>query len=212
MPRSFTSGRRTATSLVLCSTLLLSPLAIGGCEALPEDRGTRGAVLGGAGGAAAGALIAEDSLMGALIGGALGAGGGYLIGANWENITGENQEGAREAAREAQTDPATVQEVFDASDADLNSDGFVTMDEVVAMEEAGLDDGEMIERLEATDQIFELTAAQEEYLRDQGVSREVVTEMRQINQDRREEILEQRQEQNQDQGQDIISDDPDDAS
>ncbi|MEX1017603.1 MAG: hypothetical protein WDZ31_12745 [Phycisphaeraceae bacterium] len=186
--------KQTTASLMLTGSLTLSPLAITGCDALPEDPGTRGAIIGGAGGAAAGGIIADDTLLGALIGGALGAGGGYLIGANWENITGDNQEEAREAAREGQIDPATPQEVFEADTADLNDDGFVTMDEVIAMEDAGLSDEEMIDRLVATDQIFELTPAQEEYLRDQGVDQPVITAMRSINQDQREQLLEQRQE------------------
>ena len=39
----------------------------------------KGAIIGGAGGAVAGALIGKD-VKGAVIGGALGAGGGYIIG------------------------------------------------------------------------------------------------------------------------------------
>ena len=57
------------------------------------------------------------------------------------------------------------------------------MDEVVAMAKSGLSDDEMITRLERTGQFFELTTEQENYLRDHGVSRRVVTAMRDINSD-----------------------------
>lgn len=48
-----------------------------------QDKGLskqgKGAIIGGAGGAVAGALIGKD-VKGAVIGGAIGAGGGYIIG------------------------------------------------------------------------------------------------------------------------------------
>ena len=65
--------------------------------------------------------------------------------------------------------------------ADLNEDGFVTLDEVVAMDKAGLADREMIRRLERTQQYFELTEEQEQYLMDNGVSRDVVVALRTMN-------------------------------
>jgi hypothetical protein len=45
----------------------------------------------------------------------------------------------------------------------------------------------MIRRLEATGQFFELTPGQEQYLRDQGINNRVVVEMRNINQDVRQQ-------------------------
>lgn len=52
-------------------------------NAAAQDKGIskqgKGAIIGGAGGAVAGALIGKD-VKGAVIGGALGAGGGYIIG------------------------------------------------------------------------------------------------------------------------------------
>ena len=59
----------------------------------------------------------------------------------------------------------------------------MTLDEVVAMQKAGLSDHEQIVRLERTGQVFELTTEQEQYLRDHGVSRDVIGEMRSMNQD-----------------------------
>jgi hypothetical protein len=166
-------------SLMVGGTLLVGPLV--GCEALPEDRRQRGAVIGGAGGAAAGAVLAEDRLLGALIGGALGAGGGYLIGAEMNKIEENAREDALEAHRRAQENPARAEDARGARDADLNNDGFVTLDEVIAMQQAGLSDDEMIQMLDRTDQIFELTPQQEQQLRQAGVSDRVLVEMRHLN-------------------------------
>ncbi|HYE01935.1 MAG TPA: YtxH domain-containing protein [Phycisphaerales bacterium] len=164
-------------------------LPMAGCEDLPGDPETQGAVAGGAGGAVIGAAVAENSLLGALIGGVLGAGAGYLIGAQVEKVRDKDTEGASEAVREAQTSPATSLEARSAATADINSDGFVTLDEVVAMEEAGFNDQEMLSRLRATGQVFELTAEQERYLRDRGVSQTVIVGMRDINRTERDTLM-----------------------
>jgi hypothetical protein len=141
-------------------------------------------VIGGLGGAAAGAAIAKNNrLLGALIGGAVGAGGGYLIGANWDKIKGDKKEDAKKAAEKAEKNPATAADVRNSDTADLNKDGFVTLDEIVAMEKAGLSDKEMIQRLDSTDQYFELTKDQEKYLLDRGVDRTVISAMQQMGAD-----------------------------
>ena len=171
-------------SVVLAGAIALSPfVALTGCESLPGDEKTQGAVIGGVGGAAAGALIGgkDNRLLGALIGGAAGAGGGYLVGANWDKISGKESDEAKEANRRAQERPARASDVENATTADLNSDGFVTLDEVVAMADAGLSDKEQIRRLERTQQYFELTSEQEEYLRNNGVTKDVVVAMRRMN-------------------------------
>jgi len=177
-------------TLGLAGALLL---AATGCENLPGDEKAQGATIGGVSGAAVGAAVGGEGnrLLGALLGGAIGAGGGYLIGANWDKITGKDSEGAQEAAREAQAKPATVEDAQRATTADLDNDGFVTMDEVVAMERAGFSDQKIVDRLRATGQIFELTAEQKSYLRSRGVSDSVISQMVAINQDKRDELLRQ---------------------
>lgn len=162
-----------------------------GCESLPGSREEQGAVIGGAAGAATGAAVSgENRLLGALIGGALGAGGGYLIGAQTDWFEDDDaDEEAREAIRNARTSPATVEDVRNASTADLNGDGFVTMDELQAMERAGLNDAEMLARLRATGQVFDLSPSQEERLLEAGISPRVIDEMQEINADERDEIL-----------------------
>ena len=174
-------------------TSLLTLLLIGavGCQDLPGTRGQQGAVIGGAGGAAAGAVVggSKHRVLGALIGGALGATGGYLIGAQTDKVKNNDRDGAIEANRRAETHPATAEEARDATTADINKDGFVTLDEVVAMHKAALSDETMLARLRSTDQIFELTPEQERYLLDRGVSRYVVNQMKEINRDTRDRLL-----------------------
>lgn len=169
-------------------------LALVGCENLPGEKGTQGAVIGGVTGAAVGAAVGgkEHRVLGAILGGALGSAGGYVVGANSDKIIGDDKEGAREAAQAAQADPATPQEALNSTTADLNEDGFVTLDEVVAMEQAGLGDEVIVQRLEATGQVFELTDEQQEHLISRGVSREVVLQMNEINQEKKRELLNER--------------------
>jgi hypothetical protein len=172
----------TTSFVVISLTLSPVPLFVG-CENLPGSEKEQGAVIGGVGGALAGAAIGgeDNRLLGALIGGVAGAGGGYLIGANWDKITGKESDEAKRANERAEREPARAQDVRDARTADANDDGFVTLDEVVAMEDAGLSDREMITRLERTQQYFELTSEQDDYLRDRGVSQTVVDAMRNMN-------------------------------
>jgi outer membrane lipoprotein SlyB len=171
---------------VLMGSLALGPMV--GCESLPGDEKSQGAVIGGVGGALAGAAVAgdDDRLTGALLGGALGAGGGYLIGAKVEEDNQRDAEKKREealrASKNAETNPVSADAAQAARTADVNDDGFVTLDEVVAMEQAGFSDKEMIRRLQATQQYFELTEAQENFLRERGVTDKVIVAMRDMSQ------------------------------
>jgi hypothetical protein len=180
--------QRMTTPALALAIAAAAPLA-GGCESLPGNEKQQGTVIGGLGGAAAGAAIGgeDNRLLGALIGGAAGAGGGYLVGANWDKISGDDQgdaaDEARTASQKAEREPASAEEVRNARTADANGDGFVTLDEIAAMESAGLSDREMIERLRRTDQYFELTSEQARYLRERGVSDEVIDAMQDLNRD-----------------------------
>ena len=178
------------------STVITLVLSLTGCSNLPGSDKQQGAVIGGLGGAAAGAAIGGENhrLLGALLGGALGAGGGYVVGANSDRILKRDTSGAETATKSAQTTPATAQDALKATTADLNSDGFVTLDEVVAMQKGGLSEQQMVSRLEATGQVFELTPEQQEYLTSQGVSRSVVDQMENLNRDTRERISQQQPE------------------
>jgi hypothetical protein len=168
----------------------LTVLTLTGCENLPGSKGSQGAVIGGVSGAAIGAAVGGEKhrALGAILGGALGAGGGYVIGANSDKITGRDKSGAETASQQSQTSPATAQQAMNASTADVNNDGFVTLDEVVAMKDAGFTDEKMLERLRATNQVFDLTAEQQRYLRDRGVSQNVVTQMNDLNRAARDRL------------------------
>lgn len=177
--------KRMFVTTALTGSLILAPMT--GCSSLPGGNKEQGAVIGGLGGALAGAAISKNNRgLGALIGGALGATGGYIIGAQKNKVDDEKsreqtRDEAIEASRRAERNPVDPSDVDKATSADLNDDGFVTLDEVVAMERAGIRDDEMVNRLERTGQIFELTEWQENYLRDRGVSTDVVREMRTMN-------------------------------
>src|SRR5687767_7809633 len=157
---------------LLIGSLGLAPLAGTGCESLPGDEKTQGAVIGGAGGALAGALLGGDDnrLLGGLIGGALGAAGGYVVGAQVEKNNKDNKDEAIQASESDRRDPPRASDVRGSRTADLNDDGFVTLNEVVAMEDSDLSADEMIRRLKETGQVFYLSESQEDYLRDKGVS------------------------------------------
>jgi hypothetical protein len=186
---------RMMLTLAAALALAAAPL-MSGCENLPGSRTEQSTVIGGAGGAAVGAILAkENRLLGALIGGALGAGAGYLIGAKTDWFEGDDDDArdeAAEAAQNAQTNPATAEQARRANSADINDDGFVTMDEIIAMEKANLTDRQMIDRLEAADQVYDLNEEQRQYLLDRGVSQNVVNRMLTINREERDRILSSR--------------------
>lgn len=178
--------RTVAGSLALSAALLTGS----GCKDLPGSPQAQGATIGGVGGAVAGAAIggSDHRLLGAIIGGALGAGGGYVIGANSDKIRGKDRGGAETAVQKAQTSPATASQARAASTGDINSDGFVTMDEVAALKSAGFSDQEILDRLKATGQVFELTAEQRDHLVSSGLSRSLVNRIEDLNRDKRDEL------------------------
>ena len=176
---------KTMTATALMSSLAMGPML--GCENLPGNEKEQGAVIGGVGGALAGAAVAgkDDRLIGALIGGALGAGGGYLIGMQVGNKNDKDdakkKDDAIKSSQQAETNPATAQQAKNAKTADINDDGFVTLDEVAALEAAGLKDKDIIHKLQITQQVFELTPQQEQYLREHNVTDTVIEAMRGMN-------------------------------
>jgi hypothetical protein len=182
-------SRKTLVLVATAGTVAFAPVT--GCDQLPGNKKEQGTVIGGVGGAVAGAAVAGEGnrLLGALIGGALGAGGGYLIGARMDKVDDKDEEGAREAIKNAQSHPATADDARAAANADVNNDGFVTLDEVVAMDKAGFSNQEMVRRLESTGQIFELNDEQERYLTSQGVDRPVIVAMRDINRAEKDRLL-----------------------
>jgi len=105
---------------------------------------------------------------------AAGFEGGCLIGMCRAMVEGHRQDLAKRANDESQQRHATLADVRDCATADLNNDGFVTLDEVVAMRRAGLDENQMIQRLEATQMVFAVSPRQRQYLVDRGVAPAVI--------------------------------------
>lgn len=179
---------RNPTNLFIGSMTLialsLALVASGGCGSAQET----GTVVGGAGGAAAGAAIAdEEPVLGALIGGLAGAGAGNLIGAQVDKTNADalDHHQANNAVDESLSSPTTIAEARRADTADINDDGFVTTDEIIALDRAGYSDEEMLSRLRATGQVFDLSVAQEERLLNVGVSPAVVSELESLNREAR---------------------------
>jgi hypothetical protein len=169
--------------------ITLSIAGLVGCSNLPGNSQQQGAVIGGASGAAIGAAAAHNHALGAIIGGAVGAAGGYVVGANKDKILGKDSQSASEAERNAQQTPATVEQARTAPTADINNDGYVTLDEVIAMRQAGLTDQQMVDKLRATRQVFQLTEDQRRYLLERGVSQYVVDQMASLNQQQEPQVL-----------------------
>ena len=169
----------------LVATAALGLTLSAGCANLPGTDEEQGVVIGGVTGAAAGAAVAGSGhrTLGALLGGIIGAGSGYMIAARRDRLAGDeaDQMAAQAAIQRAQNDPATVADVGTSGTADLNKDGFVTADEVIALSDAGLHPDEIIVRLRETGQVFELTAAERSHLLANGVPRDVVERMSTLN-------------------------------
>jgi hypothetical protein len=108
---------------------------------------------------------------------AVGLSGGCLIAASRAMLDQNRLDLARQANTQAEQNPATPAQARQASTADLNGDGFVTIDEVIAMRRAGLDDRQMIDRLKSAGQIFAISPKQRQYLLDRGISRDVLDAM-----------------------------------
>ncbi|MDB5305409.1 MAG: hypothetical protein JWM97_2958 [Phycisphaerales bacterium] len=116
-----------------------------------------------------------------LTGGELGAGGGYLIGVPPDRTGGARSQEAINASRAAEQSPARPEDVHKSTTADLNGDGFVTLDEVIAMKRAGLNDGEIIRRLRSANELYRITPEQERYLTDRGMTGPVVQALEEMN-------------------------------
>jgi uncharacterized protein YcfJ len=154
--------------LFMCSKLLKGSLitVIGagmiGCANNTEN----GALIGGAGGAVAGGAIGSVSHSrageGALIGAAVGAIGGALVGNSIDQSDQKNNNNYAE--RDYDRRHSSGEEVRKS--------------DVIAWTYRGLSDDVIIDRIERSGAVFHLTAADENDLRDRGVSETVIRVMR----------------------------------
>jgi hypothetical protein len=161
------------TIVPVCLITLAIPLV--GCETRAQTGAAAGGGMGAASGAAAGAAAGAPAAgVGALIGGAAGATIGGIIGAQDDKNNDKYRQEATRVSELAQRNPAVAEAVKDAPTADVNGDGWTTMDEIVAMKKAGLSDQQMTDRIRRTQQVFYVGPDQREYLRQHGVSQSVV--------------------------------------
>jgi hypothetical protein len=157
-----------------------------GCQTNRET----GVAVGAGGGAAAGAATgAAAGAPFAGVGAVAGAAGGAVIGAIVGSAKDKKDAERQRAMDAASQNPALASAVIKGGTADLNDDGFVTRDEIVAMQNAGLDDDEILARCRATQQIFQLTPEQEESLELSGVHRKVILGLRGMNKELRNPSL-----------------------
>ncbi|HWE01415.1 MAG TPA: hypothetical protein VG326_03320 [Tepidisphaeraceae bacterium] len=163
----------TRQRVSLWVSLLAATAALGvGCQANKPAVATNADATEGV--AIPAAAINRGPVLTDLIGGDLGIGGGYLIAAAPEKIQRRQHQQAIAAAHKAEESPVTVQQVHESENADLNGDGFITLDEILAMARSGLSDREIADRLQKTHFIFRVTPQQERYLTDRGVSQNVI--------------------------------------
>jgi uncharacterized protein YcfJ len=159
--------KRAIASIVTLATLCAG---VAGCE---TKAGT-GALVGGAAGAGIGAIVGNNSHgrtgSGALIGGAVGALGGALIGNEMDKKDKAEAERAREDeyqrrtyTRDTRYESRTVA---------------VTKADVVAWTRRGDRDDLIIDRIQRSPGAFVLSSRDENYLRDNGVSEDVIRAMK----------------------------------
>lgn len=155
--------KRLAACVVTASILA----GVAGCE---TKAGT-GALIGGAAGAGIGAIAGKQShgrtVGGALIGGAVGALGGALIG---NELDKNDREEARRQEREAAA--ARRAQMYESRDS------AITRQDVINWVRHGDRDDIIIDRIDRSGTVFQISSRDENTLRDAGVSEEVIRAMK----------------------------------
>lgn len=148
---------------------VLAILLVGALAAGCETKAGTGAIVGGLGGAAVGGLIGNNNgstAGGAAIGAAVGAAGGALVGHAMDQ---NDKKKARERERDRYYDDYAVSDSRSAK---------ITQRDVIEWNSRGVRDDVIIDRIERSGQTFRLTGADENALRDAGVSERVIRAMK----------------------------------
>lgn len=149
------------------SSIAVISFGLIGCE---SKAGT-GALIGAGGGAAAGGLIGSMSHgragEGALIGGAVGALGGALIGHSMDE---NDRKQAQVYDHEREYDRRHTNAVATADR--------LSREDVIRWTSQGVRDDIIIDRIDRSGTVFHLTAADQNDLRDEGVSEPVIRAMK----------------------------------
>ena len=163
-----------SVALLLAGCIFLATAT--GCE---TKAGT-GALVGGAAGAGIGAIIGHNSHnrtgSGALIGGAVGAIGGALVG-NEMDKADRRKEQERDHYDDDRYDSRGGSSSSSSSGSSYAT-ARVTQEDVISWTSRGTRDSEIIDRIDRSGTVFHLTAADENHLRDCGVSEPVIREMK----------------------------------
>ena len=137
------------------------------CQTGCETKAQTGALVGGAGGAAVGAGIGSMSHSrageGALIGGAVGAIGGYIVGNEMDKSDQKEREKAIDRSTRAKPSETAPR---------------LTQSQVIQWSRDGVSDEIIIDRVERSGTVFTIRAADENKLRDAGVSESVIRAMK----------------------------------
>lgn len=154
-------------------------LGAGGCA----SRTGSGAVIGGLGGAAIGAAIGSadgNAGKGALIGGAVGALGGAVVGNTMDRADNKREQARRDDQRRYEQQPYDEQrdEPAPRRPATATKSQAVSVDHVIEWWNDGDSEEEILERLDRSRTVFRLTARDEDRLRDEGVSEDVIRQMK----------------------------------
>jgi len=160
--------KRAVVSVIMSGVIGVGLIGTAGCQ---TKAGT-GALVGGAAGAGIGAIIGNNShgrtASGAAIGGVVGALGGALIGNEMDKADRQRE---REQYRE---------EVYrQRRDARYESRaGAITRSDVVAWSQRGDRDADIIDRIERSGTVFQVSSRDENQLRNAGVGEDVIHAMR----------------------------------
>jgi hypothetical protein len=135
---------------------------LGACNSQPAEHETHATVIGDAQGS-------PETI--------LGDSGGYVCAVSPEKQGREHRDELLRASHNAETAPVGIDVARHSVKADLNDDGFITLDEILAMRNSGIAPKEMIVRLKATGYVFLVTPYQQQFLRDRGVDKAVIEEL-----------------------------------
>jgi hypothetical protein len=169
---------RKPPAFMIFSLLALVAIEAGGCAFIHYDKG--------AGPPADPALQApqaaapangQQTALASLAARVGGPGGGWIIAATPDHIQQHSLGSAQQANRLAQQQPAGPGDIERSDNCDLNADGYVTMDEVLALKRAGLTDEQLISRVRRTPMVFAMTDRQQQYLHDRGIPQAVLNVM-----------------------------------
>ena len=161
-----TVAATTSLTIILAFTLT-------GCE---SNAGT-GALVGAGAGAGVGAIIGHNSHGRTASGAAIGAGVGAVSGALIGNEMDKAEQRKKDAANQNSV-RTTRDQRYDAAPAPAAPSDAIRKKDVIQWTDNGTKNDVIIDRIDRSGTVFNLTAADENELRDAGVSEDVIRAMK----------------------------------